>query len=116
MQVTDKENVLLNAGIHVQLPKSSRESSPDGRPGGRAPSVCTAGDESDSSRPRYADRVSEPGSDEEGPGPRQGSVNKLPQLDERRSSEQRELENNEDDENDVANLSVSDKVSSSGGN
>ncbi|XP_034257086.1 serine-rich adhesin for platelets-like isoform X2 [Thrips palmi] len=109
-KVTDKENVLLNATIHVQLPKSSRESSPDGRPGGRAPSVCTAGDESDSSRPRYADRVSEPGSDEEGPGPRQGSVNKLPQLDERRSSEQRELENNEDDENDVANLSVSDKV------
>ncbi|KAE8747939.1 hypothetical protein FOCC_FOCC005328, partial [Frankliniella occidentalis] len=111
--VTDKENILLNADVHVQLPKSSRESSPDARGvPGRAGSVCTAGDESDSSRPRYADRVSEPGSDEEGPGPRQGSVNKLPQLDERRSSEQRELERDglEEDENDVANLSVSDKV------
>ncbi|KAJ1522421.1 hypothetical protein ONE63_002707 [Megalurothrips usitatus] len=113
-KVTDKENILLTANVHVQLPKSSRESSPDGR--GRGPgSVCTAGDESDSSRPRYADRVSEPGSDDEGPGPRQGSVNKLPQLDERRSSEQRELDREranleDDDENDVANLSVSDKV------
>lgn len=109
--MTDKENILLNANMQIQLPKSSRESSPDAR---GVSSVCTAGDESDSSRPRYADRVSEPGSDEEGPANVTGSVNKLPQLDERRSSEQRELDKEraglEEDDDDVANLSVSDKV------